>query len=96
MIQDLSETATEALLYTKFSNASDILRILIFELEKRSRTESAEYDSLLSECYTTWFTARQALLSASLAEEVRRMDPVNSDLIKLVRCYSDYSFEFLH
>lgn len=84
VFQDLSETAVEALLYSKFSKASEILRILIFELEKRSRAESGEYNSLLQECYTAWFTSRTSLLSNSLAEEVRRMEPATFDLIKLV------------
>lgn len=83
--QDLSDTALNALLYTKFSNNSEVLRILIFELEKRARSEPAEYGSLLDECYGTWFSSRTGLLSGSLAEEVRRMDPGTTDLIKLVR-----------
>lgn len=82
--QDLSETATNALLYTKFTNAAEPLRILIFELEKRGKLEPAEYSSLLQECYATWFAARSSLLAAPLAEEVRRMEPGSSDIVKLV------------
>lgn len=58
---------------------------MILELEKRSRLEPAEYGALLQECYNTWFISRMSLLATPLAEEVRRMDPTNSDLIKLVR-----------
>ncbi|KAL8277753.1 hypothetical protein RQP46_009875 [Phenoliferia psychrophenolica] len=83
--KDLSETAANALLYTKFSNSAETLRILLFELEKRARIEPAEYGSLLDECYSTWFAARSGLLAAPLAEEVRRMDPGSTDLIKLAR-----------
>lgn len=83
--QELSENALTALLYTKFSNTSETLRILIFELEKRGRLEPDEYGSLLQECYATWFASRTSLLSAPLAEEVRRMDPGSTELIQLVR-----------
>lgn len=82
--QELSETALNALLYAKFSSTAESLRILIFELEKRGRMEPTEYAALLQECYTVWFASRGSLLAAPLAEEVRRMDPGSSDLIKLV------------
>lgn len=51
--------------------------------------EPTEYAALLQECYTVWFASRGSLLAAPLAEEVRRMDPGSSDLIKLVSCVSD-------
>lgn len=82
--KNLSETAIHALLYTKFYNTSADLRILLFELEKRGQLEPLEYGSLLQECYTAWFTCRWTLLGAPLAEEVRRMEPSTTDLIKLV------------
>lgn len=83
-VQELSETATNALLYAKFSTTAESLRVLLFELEKRGKAEPAEYSALLQECYTVWFAARGSLLAAPLAEEVRRMDPGSTDLIKLV------------
>ncbi|KAK4705484.1 conserved oligomeric Golgi complex subunit 3, partial [Phenoliferia sp. Uapishka_3] len=85
--KELTDAAANALLYTKFSNSAPTLRTLIFELEKRARAERQEYGSLLDECYNTWFACRSGLLAASLAEEVRRMDPGSTDLIKLVRCW---------
>ncbi|GAA5865630.1 hypothetical protein JCM3774_002078 [Rhodotorula dairenensis] len=91
--KDLSETAQNALLYSKFSSAAPTLRILLFELEKRARSDPAEYSSLLSECYSTWFHARTQLLSPLLAEEVRRMDPGNAsatDLVKLAKAGCGY------
>jgi len=83
--QELSETATNALLYQKFSNQAGSLRILLFELEKRARLEPREYGSLVQECYSVWFTSRVSLLAGPLAEEVRRMDPGSTELIKLAR-----------
>ncbi|KAI5477958.1 Golgi complex component Cog3 [Pseudohyphozyma bogoriensis] len=83
--KELSETALTALLFTKFSSTAETLRILIFELEKRARIEPTEYNSLLQDCYSTWFASRGALLAGTLAEEIRRMDPGSADLIKLAR-----------
>lgn len=82
--KELSETASNALLYAKFSNQAASLRILLSELEKRARQEPREYGSLLQECFSAWFTSRASLLAGPLAEEVRRMDPGSTDLIKLV------------
>ena len=83
--KELSETAANALLYTKFSTAAEPLKALLFELEKRAIADPDEYASLLSECYSTWFSVRNMLLAAPLAEEIRRMDPYNSELIRFVR-----------
>ncbi|KAK4049565.1 Golgi transport complex subunit 3 [Microbotryomycetes sp. JL201] len=83
--KDLSETALNALLYAKFSSVAETLKILVAELEKRAKVEPGEYGALLNECYGAWFGSRSALLSASLIEEVRRMDPANSELIKLAK-----------
>lgn len=91
-LQDLSETAQNALLYNKFSASAPTLRILLFELEKRAHSDPSEYASLLSECYSTWFAARSQLLSPLLAEEVRRMDPgaSSTDLVKLAKAGCGY------
>ncbi|GAA5985117.1 hypothetical protein JCM10908_002529 [Rhodotorula pacifica] len=90
--KDLSETAQNALLYSKFSSSAPTLRILLFELEKRAHSDPNEYSSLLSECYSTWFAARTQLLSPLLAEEVRRMDPgaSSTDLVKLAKAGCGY------
>lgn len=90
LAQELSDTALHALLYAKFSNAAPTLRILLYELEKRAQADPSEYGSLLSECYAAWFSARSTLLAPSLAEEVRRMDPGASELVKLAKAGCAY------
>lgn len=82
---DLSETALNALLYQKFEKPSTNLRILLIELEKRAELDPEEYSSLRSECFTIWFQSRSTLLSPGLAEEVKRMEPKDSELIKLAK-----------
>lgn len=82
---NLSETALNALLYAKFSAISETSRTLLYELEKRANANPAEYGSLLQECFANWFNVRTQLLAPNLAEEVRRMDPQNTDLVKLAR-----------
>lgn len=83
----LSETALNALLYSKFSAVSATSRVLLNELEKRAITNPDEYGSLLQECFYQWFNVRSQLLSPNLAEEVRRMDLGNTkdDLVRLAR-----------
>lgn len=81
---DLSETALNALLYTKFSSIEQMTRDLLLELEKRALTYPEEYGSLLQECFAAWFSARTQLLSPLLSEEVRRMAPQTTDLVRLV------------
>ncbi|GAA5905384.1 Golgi transport complex subunit COG3 [Sporobolomyces salmoneus] len=83
--KELSDTALEALLYQKFESPSSSLRILLIELEKRSESDPNEYSSLRSECFTVWFTARSQLLSPGLAEEVRRMEPGSTELVRLAK-----------
>ncbi|KPV74096.1 uncharacterized protein RHOBADRAFT_16425, partial [Rhodotorula graminis WP1] len=88
--KDLSDAAFDALLYAKFSQPAPTLRILLYELEKRALTDPDEYGSLLSECYAVWFAARGALLGPRLNEEVRRMDPVTAELVKLAKAGCAY------
>jgi hypothetical protein len=64
--------------------------VLLFELEKRARAFPDEYVSLLDECHAAWFAMRSQLLGPRLAEEVQRMDPANSELIKLARSGCGY------
>jgi hypothetical protein len=82
---NLSETALDALFYAKFSSLSASTRVYIVELEKRALRNPDEYGSLLQECVGAWTNIRHQLLGPSIAEEVRRMDPQNSDLVKLAR-----------
>ena len=83
-LQNLSETAFQALLYNKFASAAEPIRVLTFELERRAQTDPNEYGALLAECYATWFSVRNSILSATVAEEIRRMDPYGTDLVSLV------------
>ncbi|GAA6058792.1 hypothetical protein JCM10212_001908 [Sporobolomyces blumeae] len=85
MGKELSDTALQALLYQKFEAPASSLRILLVELEKRASSDPSEYDALRHECFQVWFTARTQLLSPGLAEEVRRMEPDKSDLIRLAK-----------
>lgn len=82
---NLSETALNALLYAKFTTLSTSTKVFIVELEKKASKNPDEYGSLLSECISAWTGVRRQLLGPSLAEEVRRMDPSNADLVKLAR-----------
>lgn len=81
---DLSETALNALLYAKFSSIDQTTRDLLNELEKRAVASPEEYGNLLQECFAAWFGARTQLLSPHLNEEVRRMGPQTTELVKLV------------
>lgn len=82
---NLSETALNALLYAKFSSLSNSTKVFTVELEKRALRNPDEYGSLLTDCITAWTGVRRQLLGPTIAEEVRRMDPSNSDLVKLAR-----------
>lgn len=81
----VSETAIEALLYTKFASLSAGLRPLLAELEHRVRTTPNELSALLGECHSAWVSTRQALLGNRVNNEVARMEPMTSDLVDLVR-----------
>ncbi|GAA5929054.1 Golgi transport complex subunit COG3 [Sporobolomyces koalae] len=83
--RELSDTALYALLYQKFQSPSSSLRILLVELEKRAESDPNEYGALRAECFQVWFAARTQLLSPGLAQEVKRMDPNGTELIKLAK-----------
>jgi conserved oligomeric Golgi complex subunit 3 len=57
----MNETTQSALLYAKFRSSAPPLKKVIEELERRSDTE--EYAALLNECYQTYFTIRQRLIT---------------------------------
>jgi hypothetical protein len=80
----LSETAINALIYTKFITLSASVRPLLAELENRVQATPEELTSLLAECHASWISARQSLLGSRVAEEIGRMNPGRSDLIDLV------------
>jgi hypothetical protein len=82
---NLSETALKALLYAKFTTLSTSTKVFVVELEKKALKNPDEYGSLLSECINAWTGVRRQLLGPIIAEEVRRMDPSSSDLVKLAR-----------
>lgn len=83
--QSLSETAIQALVYTKFVTLASSVRPLLAELEERVLATPEELSALLAECHTAWISTRQSLLGTRVAEEIGRMDPGRSDLIDLVR-----------
>jgi hypothetical protein len=82
--QSLSETASQALLYTKFSSLASSLRPLLAELEDRANITPDELAALLGECHTAWVTTRQNLLGSLVYQEVVRMNPSSTDLVDLV------------
>jgi len=85
--RELSETALHALQYTKFTTKAEEVRLLVYEMEKRALNDADEYASLLGECHETWFASRNALLADTVSEEIKRMEPYTSDLIKLVSSF---------
>ena len=84
-MQSLSETASQALIYTKFVSLSTSLRPLLAELEQRVAFTPDELASLLQECHTAWVTTRQSLVGGRVSVEIGRMNPAGSDLVDLVR-----------
>ena len=82
--QSLSETASQALIYTKFVSLSTSLRPLLAELENRVTITPDELTSLLSECHTAWVTTRHSLIGSRVGTEIGRMNPGSSDLVELV------------
>lgn len=85
--QGISETAIQALLYTKFASLSTSLRPLLAELEHRVRTTPNELSALMGECHSAWVSTRQALLGNRVSSEVARMEPMTSDLVDLVSAF---------
>ncbi|WWC71562.1 uncharacterized protein I206_105520 [Kwoniella pini CBS 10737] len=86
----LSETAAQALLYTKFVSLSQPIRPLLAELEARVSSNPDEMAPLLSECHTAWITTRQSLMGGRVMSEVGAMDPNRSDLVDLTRAGCSY------
>ncbi|KAK1927132.1 Sec34-like family-domain-containing protein [Papiliotrema laurentii] len=86
----LSETATQALIYTKFASLASSLRPLIAELENRVKISPNELSSLLAECHSVWVATRQSLIGGRVTDEVARMNPHSSDLVDLTRTGCSY------
>ncbi|RXK41165.1 hypothetical protein M231_01569 [Tremella mesenterica] len=86
----LSETATHALLYTKFVTLSTSLRPLIAELEHRVSSNPDELAALLGECHSAWVTTRHTLVGHRVNEEITRMEPAKSELVDLTRAGCSY------
>ncbi|ORX38511.1 Sec34-like family-domain-containing protein [Kockovaella imperatae] len=88
--KSLSETAIQALIYTKFTSLSPSLRPLVAELEYRASLNPDELNSLLAECHSAWVSARQSLVGPRVAQEIGRMDPDGYDLVDLTRAGCSY------
>ncbi|WVQ74956.1 hypothetical protein IAR50_004564 [Cryptococcus sp. DSM 104548] len=86
----LSETATQALIYTKFTSLSTSLRPLLAELEQRVSTNPDELAPLLSECNAAYVSTRRNLMGGRVNEEIGRMNPNGSDLVDLTRAGCSY------
>ncbi|WWD19057.1 hypothetical protein CI109_103515 [Kwoniella shandongensis] len=86
----LSETATQALIYTKFVSLSQPLRPLLAELEQRVSSNPDELTTLLTECHNAWVGTRQSLMGTGVNEEIMRMNPTGSDLVDLTRSGCSY------
>ncbi|KAI9637525.1 Sec34-like family-domain-containing protein [Dioszegia hungarica] len=88
--KSLSETATQALLFPKFSSLASSLRPLIHELETRASRSNDELAPLLAECHSAWIGTRQGLMGPRVAEEVGRLDPEKGELVDLTRAGCGY------
>lgn len=86
----LSETATLALLYTKFTSFAFPLRPLLSELEKRAMENPSELGSLLDECHSTWVTVRKSLIGGRVEREIKRMEPNVTEIVELTRLGCSY------
>lgn len=72
------------LLYTRFKSVSSPLAPLLGELERRANAHPDELSALLSECHTAYFGARKGLLVGRLMEEIKGLDPGQTELVELV------------
>ncbi|KAL5523735.1 hypothetical protein ACEPAG_7908 [Sanghuangporus baumii] len=88
--KEISATAQEHLLYTRFQSVSVQVAPLIGELERRTQSHPEELSALLAECHSAYFNARRSLLSGRLTEEIKGLDPGRSDLVELTRAGCSY------
>ena len=82
--KDVSVTAQNHLLYTRFMSVSSQLAPLLGEFERRAQTHPDELSALLAECHTAYFTARKSLLVNRLINEIKGLDPTRTELVELV------------
>ncbi|ELU42637.1 COG3 protein [Rhizoctonia solani AG-1 IA] len=87
---DISSTAAHHLLYTKFQSLVPSISPLVMELENRAISHPDQLESLLSECHTAYFSVRRALLVPRVTEEIRGLQPGQSELIELTRVGCTY------
>ncbi|QRW08124.1 conserved oligomeric Golgi complex subunit 3 [Ceratobasidium sp. AG-Ba] len=87
---DISSVAAHHLLYTKFRSLVPSLSPLIMELENRALGHPDQLESLLSECHTAYFSVRRGLLVPRVMEEIRGLQPGQSELIELTRVGCTY------
>jgi hypothetical protein len=57
---------------------------LLRELEQRALAYPDDLSALLSDCHTTYFSARKTLLVGRLQEDIRKLDPAKTELVELV------------
>ncbi|KIP09466.1 hypothetical protein PHLGIDRAFT_67633 [Phlebiopsis gigantea 11061_1 CR5-6] len=88
--KDVSQTAQQHLLYTRFTSVSSQLAPLLGELERRAAAHPDELSSLLSECHSAYFAARKGLLTPRLIEEIKGLDPARTELVDLTRAGCSY------
>jgi len=87
--KDVSATAQNHLLYTRFMSVSSQLAPLLSEFERRAQTHPDELSALLAECHTAYFAARKSLLVNRLINEIRGLDPTRTELVELVSVSSE-------
>lgn len=88
--KDVSVTAQQHLLYTRFYTVSERLAPLLAELERRAAVHPEELSSLLAECHAAYFAARKGLLVNRLTEEIKGLDPTRTELVELTRAGCSY------
>jgi conserved oligomeric Golgi complex subunit 3 len=72
------------LLYSKFETTSYQVAPLLAELERRAASHPDDLASLLTECHTSYLSARKSLLVGRLVEDIKGLDPAKSELVELV------------
>ncbi|KAJ8521822.1 hypothetical protein ONZ45_g1537 [Pleurotus djamor] len=88
--REVSATAANHLLYTRFRTVATQVAPLLGELERRSKNHPAELSALLAECHSSYFSTRKTLLSSRVAEEIRGLDPTRTELVELTRAGCSY------
>jgi conserved oligomeric Golgi complex subunit 3 len=82
--KELRRDILETLLVNKFEHYSLSLQPLLEQLEKRSQTDPQEYESLLKECFQSWFAVRQQLLEMPITSTIRELENPTSGLVEMV------------